>query len=74
MTSIDYDSTRKTSPIQKYKTIINDNGGEVRVQYVPVPYNLSFELGVIAKSQTMHYKLLNRFYHISNHLSVSLST
>ena len=51
MTSIDYDSTRKTSPIQKYKTIINDNGGEVRVQYVPVPYNLSFELGVIAKSQ-----------------------
>ena len=51
MTSIDYDPTRKTSPIQKYKTIINDNGGEVRVQYVPVPYNLSFELGVIAKSQ-----------------------
>ena len=51
MTSIDYDPTRKTSPIQKYKTIINNNGGEVRVQYVPVPYNLSFELGVIAKSQ-----------------------
>ena len=51
MTSIDYDSTRKTSPIQKYKTIIDGNGGEVRVQYVPVPYNLSFELGVIAKSQ-----------------------
>ncbi len=51
MTSIDYDATRKTSPIQKYKTIVADNGNEVRVQYVPVPYNLSFELGVIAKSQ-----------------------
>jgi len=51
MTSIDYDATRKTSPIQKYKTIINNDGSEVRVQYVPVPYNLSFELGVIAKSQ-----------------------
>ena len=51
MTGIDYDSTRKTSPIQKYKTIIDGNGNEVRVQYVPVPYNLSFELGVIAKSQ-----------------------
>ena len=25
MTSIDYDPTRKTSPIQKYKTIINGN-------------------------------------------------
>ena len=51
MTGIDYDPTRKTSPIQKYKTIIDDNGGEVRVQYVPVPYNINFELGVIAKSQ-----------------------
>ena len=51
MTSIDYDSTRKTSPIQKYKTIIDGNGDEIRVQYVPVPYNIGFELGVIAKSQ-----------------------
>ena len=51
MTGIEYDSTRKTSPIQKYKTVIDGNGDEVRVQYVPVPYNLSFELGVIAKSQ-----------------------
>jgi len=51
MTSIDYDSSRKTSPIQKYKTIIDGNGDEVRVQYVPVPYNIGFELGIIAKSQ-----------------------
>ena len=51
MTSIDYDSTRKTSPIQKYKTIIDGNGDEIRVQYVPVPYNIGFEPGVIAKSQ-----------------------
>ena len=51
MTGIEYDATRKTSPLQKYKTIIADNQNEVRVQYVPVPYNLSFELGVIAKSQ-----------------------
>ena len=27
MTSIDYDATRKTSPIQKYRTIIDGNGG-----------------------------------------------
>jgi len=51
MTSVEYDSTRKTSPIQKYKTIIDGNGDEVRVQYVPVPYNIGFELGIIAKSQ-----------------------
>ena len=51
MNSIQYDGSRKTSPIQKYKTIIQDNGSEVKTQYVPVPYNLGFELGVIAKSQ-----------------------
>lgn len=51
MTGIDYDPARKTSPIQKYKSIIADNGNEVKVQYVPVPYNMSFELGIIAKSQ-----------------------
>jgi len=51
MTGIDYDPTRKTSPIQKYRNIIDDNGNEVKVQYVPVPYNMSFELGIIGKSQ-----------------------
>ena len=51
MTNLTYESTRKTSPIQKYKTIVNDNGEEVKAQYVPVPYNLNFELGAIATSQ-----------------------
>ena len=51
MSSIDYDSTRKTAATQKYRAVIDDDGNEVRTQYVPVPYNLSFELGVMAKSQ-----------------------
>ena len=51
MTGIDYDPARKTSPIQKYKTIVDDNGVEVKTQYVPVPYNMTFELGIISKSQ-----------------------
>jgi hypothetical protein len=51
LTGIDYDASRKTSPIQKYKTVINNDGDEVRVQYVPVPYNMNFDLGIIAKSQ-----------------------
>ena len=45
MTGIDYDASRKTPATQKYKTVINDNGNEVRTQYVPVPYNISFEVG-----------------------------
>ena len=51
MTGISYDSQRKTSPIQKYRTIVQDDGTEVKEQYVPVPYNIEFELGIIAKSQ-----------------------
>jgi len=51
MTGINYDNARKTSPIQKYRTVVAENGNEVRVQYVPVPYNMDFELGIIAKSQ-----------------------
>jgi hypothetical protein len=51
MTNISYDSARKVSPVQKYKNIVTDEGNEVRVQYVPVPYNIDFELGLISKSQ-----------------------
>ena len=60
MTGVEYDSARKTSPIQKYKTIIADNGNEVKVQYVPVPYNISFELGIIAKSQDDALQILEQ--------------
>ena len=60
MTGVEYDSSRKTSPIQKYKTIIADNGNEVKVQYVPVPYNISFELGIIAKSQDDALQILEQ--------------
>ena len=50
MTSYSYDSTRKTSPIQVYKNTDDATGG-VRKQYMPVPYNIGFELGILAKSQ-----------------------
>ena len=56
MTGIDYDPGRKTTALTKYKTIIPDDGSEenakqVKTQYMPVPYNISFEVGIIAKSQ-----------------------
>ena len=56
MTGIDYDAGRKTTALTKYKTIIPDDGKEenakqVKTQYMPVPYNISFEVGIIAKSQ-----------------------
>ena len=50
MTSMNYDPGRKTSPIQKY---LKEDGSSdsVKTQYMPVPYNIGFELGIIAKSQ-----------------------
>ncbi len=60
MTGIEYDAARKTPATQKYKTVIEDNGKEVRTQYVPVPYNVSFEVGIIAKSQDDGLQILEQ--------------
>jgi hypothetical protein len=60
MTGIGYDAQRKTSPIQKYRTILQDDGTEVKEQYVPVPYNIEFELGIIAKSQDDGLQILEQ--------------
>ena len=60
MTGIDYAASRKTPATQKYKTVINDNGNEVRTQYVPVPYNISFEVGILCKSQDDGLQILEQ--------------
>ena len=60
LSNVSYDGSRKTSPIQKYRAIVDDNGNEVRVQYVPVPYNLEFELGIIAKNQDDGLQILEQ--------------
>ena len=65
MTGIDYDATRKTPPTQKYKAIIPDGGAsanaeQVRTQYVPVPYNISFEVGILCKSQDDGLQILEQ--------------
>ena len=60
MTGIDYDAARKTPATQKYKTVINDNGNEVRTPYVPVPYNISFEVGILCKSQDDGLQILEQ--------------
>ena len=46
---ISYDSSRKVSPTQKIK-IAKDNDENKNV-FMPIPYNLSFELAIISKNQ-----------------------
>jgi len=78
MTGIDYDPSRKTPATQKYKAIIPDSGNEenakeVRTQYVPVPYNVSFEVGILAKSQDDGLQILEQilpFFQPSFNMSI----
>ena len=65
MTGIDYDAARKTPATQKYKKVIPDGGNadnakSVQTQYVPVPYNISFEVGILAKSQDDGLQILEQ--------------
>jgi len=49
MTGMVYDPTRKQSPVQYCLTEENSEG--LKKTYVPVPYNLEFELNVLSKTQ-----------------------
>lgn len=46
MTSISYDPTRKSSATQTFKAL---DGGNLKQVYLPVPYNIGFELKLITK-------------------------
>jgi len=65
MTGIDYDPARKTPATQKIKKSVpaagsTANAESVMVQYVPVPYNISFEVGILAKSQDDGLQILEQ--------------
>ena len=47
MTSVQYDSTRKSSLIQTFKTC--DDGSKIKKVFMPVPYNIGFELNILSK-------------------------
>lgn len=63
MTGISYDSARKTSPTKKILNSVEGTGNPdapLIKQYVPVPYNMEFELGILAKSQTDGLQILEQ--------------
>ena len=47
MTSIAYDPTRKSSLVQTFKTC--DDGSKVKKVFMPVPYNVGFQLNILSK-------------------------
>jgi hypothetical protein len=49
MTSIQYDPTRKVSVTQTFRA--HDSDGKIKKVFMPVPYNIGFELSVMTKLQ-----------------------
>jgi hypothetical protein len=49
MISIQYDSTRKANVTQTFKTC--GNGDTIKKVYMPVPYNIGFQLNIMTKLQ-----------------------
>jgi len=47
MNSIEYDPTRKASVTQTFKAV--DDNNRVKKVYMPVPYNIGFELNILTK-------------------------
>ena len=51
MNSIDYDPSRKSTITQTFKATKTVDGKSINRVYVPVPYNIGFELNIISKIQ-----------------------
>lgn len=60
MTGISYDGGRKVPPTQYYRSSNPDDADQTRKQYMPVPYNVDFELGIIAKTQDDSLQILEQ--------------
>ena len=49
MNSITYDPTRKVSVTQTFKAVDESDGTKIKKVFMPVPYNIGFELNVMVK-------------------------
>ena len=57
MTGISYDSSRKVAAVQKY---INTESGKVLTQFMPVPYNINFELNIFTKTNEDYLQIIEQ--------------
>jgi hypothetical protein len=74
MTSIDYDSQRKTSVTQTFSSPRTDTGKPAKV-YSPTPYNIGFELNIMGKLQDDVLQVVEQilpFFQPSFNVSVKL--
>ena len=74
MVSIDYDGTRKSSVIQKFKTASATDGTDIKNVFMPTPYNIQFELNIMSKLQDDVLQIVEQilpFFQPSFNLSIN---
>jgi len=72
MTSIQYDSTRKANITQTFKAV---DGGNMKKVFMPVPYNIGFELSIMTKLQDDSLQIVEQilpYFQPSFNLTVDL--
>lgn len=75
MISLEYASARKSSTIQTFKGTSSVDGKEIKNIYVPVPYDIGFELTIVSKIQDDCLQIIEQiipFFQPSFNLSVNL--
>ena len=55
-----YDSTRKVSPTQVIRHVDNNDGSKTKKSFMPVPYNVDFELAILSKNQDDGLQILEQ--------------
>ena len=60
ITNISYDATRKAGITQTFKAADTDDGGKLKKVFMPVPYNLGFELNILVKLQDDGLQILEQ--------------
>ena len=75
ISGVNYDSARKVSPTQKIK--FPNSSSNNKNAYMPVPYNIGFELAIIAKNQDDGLQIIEQilpFFQPHYNLAVKLAT
>jgi len=73
MVSLQYDPARKTSVTQTFRTC--DKSGDIKKVYMPVPYNIGFELSIYSKLSDDALQIIEQilpFFQPSFNLTVEL--
>ena len=75
ITNISYDSSRKAGITQTFKAADSTDGNKMKKVFMPVPYNLGFELNILVKLQDDGLQILEQilpFFQPGFNLSIDL--